>query len=158
MATIHFILQGKGGVGKSMIAVLLYQALKHFEKQVSAYDTDPVNATLASFNEFNVTRIEIMKGDNIDVRKFDTLFDALLSAPQESHVIVDNGASSFIALGAYLLENDFLPLLEEQGHKVFFHTVITGGQALGDTLKGLSSLATGFPTVPIVIWLNPYYG
>lgn len=158
MATIHFILQGKGGVGKSMIAVLLYQSLRHFEKEVSAYDTDPVNATLASFNEFNVTHIQIMKGDNIDVRKFDALFDALLNAPQESHVIVDNGASSFIALGAYLLENDFLPLLEEQGHKVFFHTIITGGQALGDTLKGLSSLATGFPTVPIVIWLNPYFG
>lgn len=132
--------------------------MKYFEKEVSAYDTDPVNATLASFNEFNVTRIEIMKGDNIDVRKFDTLFDALLSAPQESHIIVDNGASSFIALGAYLIENDFLPLLEEQGHKIFFHTIITGGQALGDTLKGLTNLVTGFPTVPIVVWLNPYFG
>ena len=32
MATIHLILQGKGGVGKSMIAVMLYQALRHAEK------------------------------------------------------------------------------------------------------------------------------
>lgn len=158
MATIHFILQGKGGVGKSMIAVMLYQALRHFGKEVSAYDTDPVNATLASFKEFNVTPIEVMRDGNIDARKFDALLDALVSAPQEAHVIVDNGASSFISLGAYLLENDFLPLLEEQGHKVFFHSIVTGGQALGDTIQGLARLAMGFPASPIVVWLNPYFG
>ena len=44
MATIHFILQGKGGVGKSMIASMLYQALLHYEKEVQAFDTDPVNS------------------------------------------------------------------------------------------------------------------
>ena len=51
MATIHFILQGKGGVGKSMIAVMLCQALRHFGKEVIAFDTDPVNATLAGFKD-----------------------------------------------------------------------------------------------------------
>ena len=73
MATIHFILQGKGGVGKSMIAVMLYQAIRHFEKDVTAYDTDPVNATLASFKEFNATPLNVMKDGNIDPRKFDVL-------------------------------------------------------------------------------------
>ena len=57
------------------------------------------------------------------------------------HAIVDNGASSFVALGAYIKENALLSLLREQGHQVFFHTVITGGQALGDTLSGLKVLA-----------------
>lgn len=158
MATIHFILQGKGGVGKSMIAVMLYQAIRHFEKDVTAYDTDPVNATLASFKEFNATPLNVMKDGNIDPRKFDVLLEALVNAPEESHVIVDNGASSFIALGAYLSENDFLPLLEEQGHRVFFHSIITGGQALGDTIQGLARMALGFPASPIVVWLNPFFG
>lgn len=45
MATIHFIQQGKGGVGKSMIAAILYQVLRHLGKEVVAFDTDPVNAT-----------------------------------------------------------------------------------------------------------------
>ena len=158
MATIHFILQGKGGVGKSMIAVMLYQALGHFGKDVMAYDTDPVNATLTSFKEFSVTSLDVMKDGNIDARKFDALLEALVNAPEEAHVIVDNGASSFIALGAYLAENDFLPLLEEQGHKVFFHSIVTGGQALGDTIQGLARMALGFPTSPIVVWLNPFFG
>lgn len=61
MATIHLILQGKGGVGKSMIAAFLYQALRHFGKEVIAYDTDPVNSTLAAFAEFNVTTLSVME-------------------------------------------------------------------------------------------------
>ena len=158
MAKIHFILQVKVGVGKSMIAVMLYQALRHFGKDVTAYDTDPVNATLTSFKEFDVTALDVMKNGNIDPRKFDALLEALVNAPAESHVIVDNGASSFIALGAYLAENDFLPLLEEQGHRVFFHSIVTGGQALGDTIQGLARMALGFPASPIVVWLNPFFG
>lgn len=51
MATIHFILQGKGGVGKSMIAAFLYQAEWDTGKSVEAFDTDPVNATLAGYND-----------------------------------------------------------------------------------------------------------
>lgn len=158
LATIHFILQGKGGVGKSMVASFLYQSLRHFGKDVIAYDTDPVNATLAAFKEFNVTTLAIMKDGNIDARKFDALLEALVTAPEGSHVIVDNGASSFIALGAYLQENDVLSLLDDAGHTVFFHSIITGGQALGDTIQGLVQLVRGFPDSPLVIWLNSFFG
>ncbi|MBQ4568256.1 MAG: conjugal transfer protein TraL [Desulfovibrio sp.] len=158
MATIHFILQGKGGVGKSMIASLLYQALLQEGKEVQAFDTDPVNSTLAGYREFNVTRIEILKGGDIDPRKFDALFEGLVSAPAGSHVIVDNGASSFVALAAYIQQNDVLPVLNEEGHKVFFHTVITGGQAIVDTTGGLARLAMSFNDVPLIVWLNPFFG
>ena len=34
MATVHFIQQGKGGVGKSVIASFLYQVLRHRGKDV----------------------------------------------------------------------------------------------------------------------------
>lgn len=158
MATIHFILQGKGGVGKSMIAVMLYQALERMGQNVSAFDTDPVNSTLASFEEFKVSALNVMRDGNIDPRKYDELLEALVNAPAESHVIVDNGASSFIALGAYLQENDFLSILKEYNHRVFFHSIVTGGQMLGDTVNGLSKLAINFPDAPIVVWLNPYFG
>lgn len=158
MATIHFILQGKGGVGKSMVAVLLYQALEHFEKEVLAYDTDPVNTTLASFREFNVTALNIMKDGNINARMFDALLEYLANAPEGSHVIVDNGASSFLALGRYMEESEVLPILTEAGHAVFFHSIVAGGQAIGDTLKGLARLAVNFPESPLVVWLNPYFG
>lgn len=141
-----------------MIAAILYQVLLHLEKEVVAYDTDPVNATLKGFKEFTVTRLNILKQDNIDVRAFDELLEGIFELPEDTHVIVDNGASSFVALGSYLKENDVVPLLEENGHRVFLHTIITGGQAILDTLAGLNLLVSGFPKTPIVIWLNHYFG
>ena len=41
---------------------------------------------------------------------------------------------------------------------VFFHSVVVGGQALGDTVQGLSKLLRNFSDIPIVAWLNPYFG
>lgn len=158
MASIHFILQGKGGVGKSMIAAMLYQALQHFQKEVVAFDTDPVNNTLTSFRDFNVTQVDVLKDGNIDQRKFDVLLEGLVNLPPDSHAIIDNGASSFIALASYLEENDVLSLLEESGHKVFFHTVVTGGQALVDTMEGMVKLCMVFPNTPLIVWLNPFFG
>ncbi|WP_297895180.1 conjugal transfer protein TraL [uncultured Desulfovibrio sp.] len=158
MATIHFIQQGKGGVGKSMIAAILYQVLKHLGKTVVAFDTDPVNATFFGFKEFEVTRLDILKNGDIDPREFDSLINTIADLPQETHVIVDNGASSFLALNSYIQDNDVLGIFSEGGHNVFLHTVITGGQAIGDTVLGLRSLALGFPKTPIVVWLNPYFG
>ena len=105
MATVHFIQQGKGGVGKSMIASILYQTLGLLGKQVAAFDTDPVSATLAGFQEFEVTCLDILKQGDIDPRQFDTLIDKIMEQGPETHVIVDNGASSFLALNSYIKEN-----------------------------------------------------
>ncbi len=158
MATVHFIQQGKGGVGKSMIASILYQVLGLLGKKVAAFDTDPVNATLAGFQEFEVTCLDILKHGDIDPRQFDSLIDAIMEQGPETHVIVDNGASSFLALNSYINENNIIGILAESGHSVFFHSVITGGQAIGDTVLGLRSLALGFPATTIEVWLNPYFG
>ena len=57
MATVHFIQQGKGGVGKSVIASFLYQVLHHQGKEVAAFDTDPVNATLKGYKEFKGSKV-----------------------------------------------------------------------------------------------------
>ena len=130
MATVHFIQQGKGGVGKSMIASILYQILGMLGKKVAAFDTDPVNSTLAGFKEFEVTCLDILKSGDIDPRQFDTLIDKIMEQQPETHVIVDNGASSFLALNSYINENGIIDILEEAGHSVFFHSVITGGQAI----------------------------
>ena len=158
MAVVLMILQGKGGVGKSMVSVLLYQSLLRLGHKVHGIDTDPVNATLAGFKQLAVTRLDIMRDDNIDVRMFDALIEKICEMPEDSHVIIDNGASAFVAFGGYLKENEVISLLQEHGHTVYLHTVITGGQAIVDTTQGLKVLATGFPSVPLVVWLNPYFG
>ncbi len=159
MANIHFILQGKGGVGKTVIASLYYQILKFFDFEVYAFDTDPVNATLSGYAEFHVTRLNLLNEDgNINNRSFDNLLEYLGNATPEQYIIVDNGASSFIALGSYMKEVDMLETLRELGHKIYFHTVITGGQAIEDTIDGFIALAENFPNSDLVVWLNPFFG
>ena len=52
---VHFILQGKGGVGKSFVAALLAQ---HYQANgrgaVVCVDTDPVNATFSGYGAFGL--------------------------------------------------------------------------------------------------------
>ena len=158
MATIHLIQQGKGGVGKSMLAAILYQAILHYGKTTALYDIDPTNATLDGYKEFPVNRLEIMVDGNINRRKFDKLILELNELAPETHAIVDSGASSFIALGKYLVDENIPALLAENGHFVLFHAIIVGGQALSDTVNGLRALALAFPETPIVVWLNPHFG
>ncbi len=158
MATIHFIQQGKGGVGKSYVASLFYQALRHFGKDVHAYDVDPVNATLAGYSEFNVTRAEIMDGDKINPLLFDKVMNSIAALPDNAHAIIDNGASSFVALNDYMKDSNLFHELRYAGHTVYFHTIMSGGQALLTNARYLKSLAETFPDAPLVVWLNPYFG
>jgi len=82
-----------------------------------------------------------------------------LIATAENDVIIDNGASSFVPLSHYLISNQVPALLQDMGHTLVAHTVITGGQALLDTVSGFAQLASQFPAeCMFVVWLNPYWG
>lgn len=157
MAKIHMLLQGKGGVGKSFIAATLAQYKASKGQKPLCIDTDPVNATFTGYKALGVKRLQIMQGDEINPRSFDTLVE--LVAPSKNDVIIDNGASSFVPLSHYLISNQVPALLAEMGHELVVHTVITGGQALLDTVSGFSQLISQFPQeVIFVVWLNPYWG
>jgi hypothetical protein len=157
MAKIHMILQGKGGVGKSFIASTLAQHKLAKGKKLICVDTDPVNATFHGFKKLNVRKINVMSGDEIDPRKFDDLIE--LIAKSESDVIIDNGASTFVPMSHYLISNQIPALLPDMGHELVIHTVITGSQALLDTLTGFANLIESFPKETLfVVWLNPYWG
>ncbi|PTQ78929.1 AAA family ATPase [Nitrosomonas ureae] len=157
MAKIHMILQGKGGVGKSFIASTLAQHKLAKGKKLICVDTDPVNATFHGFKKLNVRKINVMSGDEIDPRKFDDLIE--LISKSESDVIIDNGASTFVPMSHYLISNQIPALLPDMGHELVIHTVITGSQALLDTLTGFANLIESFPIDTLfVVWLNPYWG
>lgn len=157
MATIHKVLQGKGGVGKSLIAALIAQYLMKNGQVPLCIDTDPVNATFHNYGGLKVQHLGIMEGDEINPRKFDALIE--LVAESEVPVVIDNGASSFVPLAHYLISNDVPAMLQDMGHELVVHTVITGGQALVDTINGFSQLVSQFPDeARFVVWLNPYWG
>ena len=47
--SIHLSLQGKGGVGKSLIASILAQYFRDRGRDIHCIDTDPVNSTLFQY-------------------------------------------------------------------------------------------------------------
>ena len=153
---IHFILQGKGGVGKSHIAVNLAQFLYERTDKVFCADTDPVNATFSLYQSIPVKRINVLNRDmEIDSRVFDSLIEQLIE--HDGPAVIDNGASTFIPLSAYLAENGVIDMLNEMGKTVYIHTVLTGGQAMDDTMNGLVALLRNQPA-QIVVWENEYFG
>lgn len=158
MANIHVMLQGKGGVGKTFGCSSLAQFYDFKECAVTCIDTDPVNATFAGYEALNVQRLEIMSNEKqINARNFDGMIE--LIAATECDIIIDNGSSSFVPLTHYLISNQVPALIKEMGHKLVIHTVVTGGQALFDTVSGLGQLASQFPEeAEFVVWLNPYWG
>jgi hypothetical protein len=157
MATIHMVLQGKGGVGKSMIASFIAQYKLSKGHRPLCVDTDPVNASFQAYKSLKVQHLQIMKGEDIDPRSFDQLVEQVAKAKED--VMIDNGASSFVPLSAYLITNQVPALLRDMGHQLVVHTVVTGGQALSDTVHGFAQLVKQFPAeVQFVVWLNPYWG
>ena len=154
---IHLTLQGKGGVGKSLVAALLAQYFREDGLDVRCIDTDPVNRTFAQYAARGADRLNLRDEHNrIDQRVFDTLMERFLS--EDAIFVVDNGASTFLPLWHYLLENNALQYLRDNGRRVYVHTVITGGQALLDTLNGFNELAQTTSDRNIVIWVNEYFG
>jgi hypothetical protein len=157
MHKVHITLQGKGGVGKSFVASLLAQHHIESGTPVVCIDTDPVNATLFGYRAFGTRRVELMRGSQLDSRRFDAMMEQILS--EETSFVVDNGASSFIPLSNYLIENQAIEMIAGAGRQVMIHTVVTGGQALHDTLGGFTQLARQMPEcASIVVWLNEYFG
>jgi hypothetical protein len=157
MKQVHFTLQGKGGVGKSFVSSLIAQYLRSKDEPVVVIDTDPVNATLMGYKAFDTQRLELMENGSLIERNFDSMIERVME--EDSNFVIDNGAASFIPLSYYIAENDAINLIAESGKQVVIHTVITGGQAIMDTLNGLASLIKQMPEeAKIVVWLNEFFG
>ena len=146
----------KGGVGKSLVASILAQYFRHYGREIHCIDSDPVNQTFSQYAELGAEHLALMRDGRIDSGGFDILLHRLLI--EEGTFIVDNGASTFVPLWGFIVESNALEMLSDAGRKLFVHTIITGGQALGDTLKGFKSLADSSVERNIVVWLNEYFG
>lgn len=155
--TVHFILQGKGGVGKSFIAALLAQYFRDRGAALAAFDTDQENTTFAHYKALAVRHVPVMtEARTIDPKRFDHLIEQILA--EDATFVVDNGANTFSPLLAYMVENSIAEFLSDSGKRVFVHTIVGGGDTLVDTAKGLKSIAEGLELVPLVLWLNAHFG
>jgi len=155
--TVHFILQGKGGIGKTLVSTMLAQWIADKdEKPLRCYDTDQENATFSRYKAMDVQHVTVMTdARTIDPKRFDALMIAMLET--DGNCVVDNGANTFSPLMAYLIENDAFALLEESGRRVYIHTIVGGGDTLYDTASGFVSTAKS-TKVPLVLWENEHFG
>lgn len=121
-------------------------------------DCDPLNQTFGSLKALNVQKLELLKDGEINPRLFDRLMETLLATEGNETFVIDNGSAGFLSLCDYMLSNHVMSLLEEEGHNVFIHCILVGGESLPDTLSGFAALASSFPTASIVLWLNEFFG
>jgi hypothetical protein len=155
--TVHFILQGKGGIGKTLVSTILAQWMAGQDTQpLRCYDTDQENPTFSRYKAMNVRHVPVMTDTRtIDPKRFDTLMIDLLE--DEGNCVIDNGANTFSPLMAYLLENDCFDMLKEAGRKVYIHVIVGGGDTLHDTATGFTTTAKA-TNVPLVLWENQHFG
>lgn len=159
MAQIHMTLQGKGGVGKSFISSLLAQHFLARGIVPHCYDTDPVNSTFGGYAAFGTRVVRLGEHDGeVNARFFDPLIEELIQLPDDAVAVIDNGAATFLPLVSYMTEAGIIELLQDAGHTVYLHTVLTGGQALNDTAEGFLKLASALPDGNLVVWQNEYFG
>lgn len=154
---IHFVMQGKGGVGKSLIASLLAQYMMKTKTKFSAYDVDPVNNSFAQWRELGVEIIDLLDATGrINEAGFDQLMEKLAHGTKTS--IVDVGASSMLPISTYLIENGCFQLLADHGFRVLIHVPITQSN-ITHTMTGFMAICDQMPvTVKTIVWLNEYFG
>ena len=155
--TVHFILQGKGGIGKTLVSTILAQWMKANDPDsLRCYDTDQENTTFTRYKAMNVKHVPVMTdARTFDPKRFDALMVDILES--DSNCVIDNGANTFSPLMAYLIENAAFELLQESGRAVFIHSIVGGGDTLHDTAFGFAATAQATDT-PIILWENEHFG
>ena len=137
--TVHLILQGKGGVGKSVVATWLAEFLLDRGQSVRCIDGDPVNRSLGQYEAFTAERLDLLNQDGVVQRtRYDALVDRFLA--EDSVFVVDSGATAFLPFWTYLAETNAVKVLREAGRRVYIHVPISAGEMLNDTLLGFKTL------------------
>jgi len=159
--TAHFIMQSKGGSGKTYIATQLAQYLNHKGRNPTIVDTDPVNRHLKGFKALNVEELDTVETVDGVKRVVEGCFDALIEriCTEESDFLIDSGASNFIPLSAYLLENKGFDTLRSAGRRVVVHTPVGGGDVFEDAMLGFNLVGDNLPKgVDWFVWVNRHFG
>ena len=156
---VHTILAPKGGCGKTYIASLIAQALMERGEPVVCFDTDRENASLHDIAALKAEPVSLFQpnSDEIDIHAMDGMTERMLT--DDSHFVLDNGATSFAPLSRYLVQDGISDAVAEAGKKMIVHTIVAGGQELIQTTRGFDSVASQFPaSADMVLWLNEHHG
>lgn len=155
MKQSNWTMMGKGGVGKSFITWLLAQYYMEQGRNTYFADTDPNNATFASFPEIAAEHIMINEHNrSLNKGPLDGMLNKIASS---EYSIIDNGASSFSPVMSYLSDENIIGGLQSIGQQVIMHMPLVGGSFMKDTLWGIDLMFRETPA-DVVVWQNDYYG
>ena len=155
--TIHLVLQGKGGIGKSVVASWLAEFLVSRGQPVRCIDGDPVNRSLSQYKALPVEKLDLLSQEGLVMRaRYDALIGRFLT--DEAVFVVDSGATAFLPFWTYIVESDVISILRGAGRRVYVHIPISGGEMLNDTLLGFKTLAETAAEKSLVVWINEYFG
>lgn len=151
---VHYVLQAKGGIGKSLVSSFLAQ-LKLFDNP-KFIDIDQENPTFSQYGALGVSKLSVMDNNHsIDPMMFDKLMEMIIT--HDGDVVVDTGANTFSAFLAYAIQNQSFELIRENGKDLIIHTIIGGGDVMYDTANGFADIAN-YVDGGIVLWLNEHFG
>ena len=155
--TVHFVLQAKGGIGKSFVSTLLAQHIINETGAARCFDTDQENTTFEHYTALSVRHV-VVTGQSrlIDPKKFDALMETLLT--ETGNFVIDTGANTFSNLLAYMVENEIFPMLMLARKTTYVHTIVGGGDTLADTANGFYAIAQKVSGTRVVLWLNEHFG
>ena len=157
--TVHFTLQGKGGIGKTFVSSILAQYInKNYPDTLKCLDTDQENTTFSRYKALCVEHVKVMNDNEHTISrvKFDDMIELILSTT-DRNIVIDNGANTFSPLLSYLVVNKIIEILKDNEKTVYIHTIIGGGDNLTDTSEGYSTIVDNI-SCNTVVWLNEFFG
>lgn len=160
--TAHFVMQSKGGAGKSVCSALLSQYFIDLlgVDNVMLIDTDPSNKTLGAFSSLNVDKVDVVTRNGAEARVNQSKFDVFINnfVNNQKLMVVDTGSGEFLAISSYLKANEMPEVLESMGKGLFIHCPVNFGQSEAETFQTLLMLSNNFKSANIVVWENEYFG
>ena len=155
--TLHFILSGKGGVGKTVVARIVSEYVTERCVPPLCFDTDQTNAVFAAVPAFNVEKVDLFDGeDKLNPSRFDRMMGTIIES--NLPVVIDSGSSSYFETLEYIAENDLIETLHDAGFDVFLHCIVTGGAAMRFTVGNCIEMAEWFgERANICVWVNHFW-
>ena len=153
MNQVHIALQGKGGIGKSLVCRFLGEYL-----DARCIDADPENRTLSECRSLNVMERDLLDHrQSIDLFAIDALMETVID--ETTDMVIDIGASSFVEVNAYFVENDLERVFKDAGKELWVHLLVVGGPMQGACLRAVTErIKSAKETANVCIWENEYFG
>lgn len=158
MKNVHFIVQQKGGAGKSNVAALLAEHIINTKDGVTVIDTDGSNQTMLRYGALKAVHVDYKdEMSNVDKQKFDALLAIIENSPHD--VVIDTGSNTIDSLVPYLISNFVFEVIQEMDCMPVLNIVIAGGKDQTDCLKSARFMLESFGNEPAyAFWLNEFFG